>query len=142
MSQNKSLHTTEMQVRSSDINYGGHLGNDRFLAFAQEARSRWLASMGSNEKKIADSQAGVIVKEAHIQFLKEAFLGETLTLKLTAKKYSMCSLDLVCEITNSKTNQSVGLVETKIVFFDYKKHKIVKMPQEIKKLMNDGVPHE
>lgn len=139
MSKNKHLYSTEMQVRSSDINYGGHLGNDRFLAFAQEARARWLASLGSSEKKIAKSQAGLIVKEAHIQFLKEAFLGEVLTLNLFAKNPSICSLDLICEITNKKLNESVGLVETKVVFFDYSQHKIVKMPEEIKKLVKEDV---
>ena len=34
--------STELPVRISDINYGGHLGNDAVLALAQEARVRFL----------------------------------------------------------------------------------------------------
>jgi len=45
------LFTTEIPLRVSDINYGGHLGNDAVLSLAQEARMRfpllpWLDGTG------------------------------------------------------------------------------------------------
>ncbi len=34
--------TTDIDVRITDLNYGGHLGNDKFLSIAHEARVRFL----------------------------------------------------------------------------------------------------
>ena len=34
----------EMVVRTTDLNYGGHLGNDRLLSLVHEARVAFLAS--------------------------------------------------------------------------------------------------
>jgi acyl-CoA thioesterase FadM len=36
-------YTTEMPVRISDINYGGHLSNDSIVSLIHEARVRFLA---------------------------------------------------------------------------------------------------
>ena len=33
---------TEIPVRISDINYGGHLGNDSLLSIVQESRVKFL----------------------------------------------------------------------------------------------------
>jgi len=36
----------QLPVRITDINYGGHVGNDRLLVFAHEARMRFLQHYG------------------------------------------------------------------------------------------------
>lgn len=36
---------TEIRVRATDLNVGNHLGNDRLLAFLQEARAERLAGL-------------------------------------------------------------------------------------------------
>ena len=41
---------TELPVRITDLNYGGHVGNDALLAMIQEARVRWLGQFGWTEK--------------------------------------------------------------------------------------------
>ena len=38
----KLVFSTEIPVRITDINYGGHLGNDSILSIVQEARVRFL----------------------------------------------------------------------------------------------------
>jgi acyl-CoA thioesterase FadM len=39
----------EITVRTTDLNYGGHLGNDRVLSLVHEARVAFLASHGWTE---------------------------------------------------------------------------------------------
>ena len=34
------IFATELEVRADSINYGGHVGNDRFLSLAQEGKLR------------------------------------------------------------------------------------------------------
>ena len=37
---------TEIPVRITDLNYGGHVGNDTVLSIIHESRMQWLASIG------------------------------------------------------------------------------------------------
>ncbi len=41
----KWAYSTEIEVRVTALNYGNHLANQQFLAYAQEARAKncWLA---------------------------------------------------------------------------------------------------
>lgn len=135
MSEKTKVFETEILIQVSDINYGGHLGNDRFLTFAQEARARWLQSHGWSEKNIAESEAGCMVTEAHIQFLNEGFLGQTLIASLFVKELGKCTIVVICELVEKETLALVGRIETKLAFFDYSRRKIVRCPEPLKQLM-------
>ena len=41
--------TCDITVRTTDLNYGGHLGNDRLLSLVHEARVAFLASFELSE---------------------------------------------------------------------------------------------
>ena len=43
----KNFFETEYKVIVSDINYGGHMGNERALIIFQQTRMEWLNSIGS-----------------------------------------------------------------------------------------------
>ena len=45
----KFIFQTEITIRVSDINYGGHLGNDSLLSILQEARVQFLKSIVQSE---------------------------------------------------------------------------------------------
>ena len=45
----KFIFSTEIPLRISDINYGGHLGNDAVLSIAHEARIRFFNKHGFKE---------------------------------------------------------------------------------------------
>lgn len=74
------LFEMEVSVRVTDINYAGHLGNDRLLVYAQECRSAWFASLGFNELDIEG--CNTIMADAALQYLSEAFALESLTVSL------------------------------------------------------------
>jgi len=61
-------------VRIGDINYGGHLGNDKYLLLFHDARLAYLAGLGASEKDIGGG-AGLIMSEAHVRFQAEVFLA-------------------------------------------------------------------
>jgi acyl-CoA thioesterase FadM len=46
---------TDIKIQIGDINYGGHVGNERYLIFAQESRMRFLNTMGYSEIKFGSS---------------------------------------------------------------------------------------
>ena len=47
----KNLYETDYKVIVSDINYGGHMGNERALIIFQQTRMEWLNSIGYDEGK-------------------------------------------------------------------------------------------
>ena len=74
------LFSMKISVRVTDINYAGHLGNDRLLVYAQECRSAWFASIGANELNI--DGCNTIMADAALQYVNEAFAQEQLTIDL------------------------------------------------------------
>ena len=56
--------STELRVRITDVNYGGHMGNDALLGLLHEARVRFLTQYGFSELNICG--AGIIMADSVI----------------------------------------------------------------------------
>ena len=56
------LFTTNLNIRITDINYGGHVGNDTFLSLIHEARQQFLKHYSYSELNFAG--VGLIMVEA------------------------------------------------------------------------------
>jgi len=120
------FHTT-LTVRVGDINYGGHLGNDRVLGLTHEARVRWLAGQGLSEGDVGG--AGLIMADAALVFRREAFLGDELDVALGAAEVRRSSFDLVYLLTRPADGAEIALVKTGMVCFDYTARKVVRLSQ-------------
>ena len=68
--------STDLRVRISDINYGGHLGNDSLLSLIHEARLRFLKKYGFTELNIEGRD--LITVDSVIIYKAEVFHGESL----------------------------------------------------------------
>jgi acyl-CoA thioester hydrolase len=120
--------TTNIHVRITDLNYGNHLGNDRILSYAHEARVQFLKHYGYEEFDVEG--AGLIMADAAIQFKSEAFYGEELTIEIAVAAISRVSFELYYRIKNSE--RLVAIAKTGMVFFDYNTRKIVSCPVAFK----------
>ncbi|SFL73622.1 Acyl-CoA thioesterase FadM [Desulfomicrobium norvegicum] len=121
------LFRTRLSVRVTDVNYGGHLGNDRVLGLAHEARVRWLASCGLSEKDVGG--VGLIMADAALVFRGEAFLGDELDVAVGAIEVRRSSFDLVYLLTRPADAVEIALVKTGMVCFDYSLRKVSRLPQ-------------
>ena len=129
-----SIFETQIKVQISDINYGGHMGNDRFLTLMQEARLQWLQASGfPNEKDIAPP-VGLIVVDSAIQYKAEVFHGEVLTVHIAAINLTQKSFDLYYHVI--KEDDTVAAIgKTGFVCYDYQNRKVTDIPNQlIKKL--------
>lgn len=124
---------TEIPIRISDINYGGHLGNDSVLSICQEARIRFLNQFGFSELNIDGS--GIIMVDATVQYKSEGFYGDVLLVEVTITDVTKIGCDFVYRISNKKNNNDVALVKTGIVFFDYEKKKVVPVPSKFAEII-------
>ena len=76
---------TAIPVRITDINYGGHLGNDAFLSLVHEARMQFLKVHGLSELEFAG--IGLIMRDAGIEFRDELFYGDIVIASVAATVY-------------------------------------------------------
>ncbi len=118
--------STELSVRISDINYGGHLGNDAVLSLAHEARMRFLKHLGYSELDIEGS--GIIMADAAVVYKSEGFYGEVLTVDVAVGEFQNTGFDIFYRFTNKKTGTEIARAKTGIAFYDYKLKKTVGVP--------------
>ncbi len=122
-------------LRIADINYGGHLGNDRVLSLAHEARAQMLAQYGFSEMDCGGHS--LIMAEAEIAFRAEAFYGETLEITVFAGDASAKGFSLYYRMRRSgEESVIVAEVRTGMVAFDYRERKVVPLSEIFRKKMN------
>jgi len=124
--------STETVVRISDINYGGHLGNDSVLSLIHEARVRFLKHHGFTEADI--DGVGIIMTDAVIVYRSEGFYSDTLVIDVSVGDFSKVGCDFIFRLTNKENGSEIARAKTGVVFFDYTKRKIVAMPDKFKAL--------
>ena len=129
------LFSTELDIRITDLNYGGHVGNDTFLALAHEARSRFLASHDYTE--LCMENVSLIMSDAAIEFKKELFHGDKVIISSAADgfdKYGFDLYDLFEKMLNDE-KLVVAKIKTGMLCYNYTEKKLAFMPANaIKKL--------
>ena len=124
---------TELTVRITDINYGGHLGNSNVLALIHEARVRFLKSFGYSEIDVEGF--GTIMLDSVVIYKTQAFAGDILQIEVAAGDFSRLGCDIFYRITKKEGGVEVALAKTGIAVFDYANQKRISPPEAfIKKL--------
>lgn len=125
--------TTNIPVRITDINYGGHVGNDTILSILHEARARFFIFYGHTELNLAG--AGTIMSDVAIEFKSQLFYGDIVIASVTAGEFSKVSFELYYKLEKKSTEGKVipvAFAKTGVVTYDYKQKKIVPLPEEVR----------
>ena len=134
--------TTIIPVRITDINYGGHVGNDTVLALIHEARAQYFAQLGYTELNMAG--VGIIMSDAAIEFKNEIFYGEQIIASVAAGDFSKIGFDLFYKLEKKTTegkSVAVAFAKTGIICFDYAKKKIAALPDEVTQKLKAQTAH-
>ncbi len=117
----------ELPIRITDLNYGGHLGNDALLSLLHEARVQFLQHHGYSELDIGG--AGLIMADVGIVYKGEGFYGDVLTVAVTATEFTKYGFDLVYLLQN-QTGKDIAHAKTGMLCFDYGQRKLQALPAE------------
>lgn len=129
----KFIFKTDIPLRISDINYGGHLGNDSVLSIFQEARIRFLNQFGYSEIDIDGSS--IIMTDAAIQYKSQGYHGDILSVELAVDDFHKVGCDFFYRATNKLNGNVIAIGKTGIAFFDYKKNKLTSVPDKFVQLI-------
>lgn len=128
--------STGLAVRVTDLNYGGHLGNDRILALLQEARVAFLADHGWSEIDCAGT--GLIMTDAAIQYRGEAFAGDRLEIEVAMAEAARTGFRFFYRITRCGDEALIAVAETGMACFDYRRRRVVALPDEVRRLCEEN----
>jgi acyl-CoA thioester hydrolase len=123
--------TTAIAVRITDLNYGGHVGNDSILSLIHEARVLFLKHHGYTEVDMAGT--ALIMGDVAIEFKSELFYGDALRASVTAGEFSRVGFALFYKLEKEVSGEMipVAFARTGMVCYNYEAKKVVSVPGEI-----------
>lgn len=122
--------STIVNIRITDINYGGHAGNEIFLSLAHEARLRFLYSHNYSELNLAG--AGLIMADAAIEFKRELFYGNDVKISVAAAGFDKVGFDFfyLLEVKEDEKWLTAAKVKTGMLCYNYTTKKLMQIPSE------------
>src|SRR5688500_201630 len=123
--------STLLPVRITDVNYGGHVGNDTILTLLHEARVQYIQSLGFTELNFGGP--GLIMADVGIEFRNEVFYGTILKAYVTINEFSGAGFDIYYKLVTAQEEQVVAVAKTGMVCYDYNLKKVVAVPEAARK---------
>lgn len=118
--------STELCIYQSHINEAAHLDNAQLMTLVSEARQRFFSHLGYTQTSVEG--VGIVITDAAVRYLSEAFHGETLVFRLAAQDFNKYGCDLVYAVSERDSGREVARVKTGLVFFDYEARKVRPAP--------------
>lgn len=118
------------KIQPEDINYGGHVGNERALLFFQFSRMAFLEAIGLSELNIGDG-IGIIQRNSYVEYLKELFLEDEICVNITKIDIEKSKFTFYYEIYNG-TGELAIQGSTMLLCYDYEAKKLKRVPVSFK----------
>jgi len=125
------LFSTSMVVRSTDLNFANHVGNDTMLTLVSEARSRFLLAFGAPESggdAGTGASIGIIITDVAAVYRAEAHARDELRFDIGVMDLNKYGGDIVFRITRPADDTLVALAKQGFVFYDYVARQVAPMP--------------
>ncbi|MEY2923782.1 MAG: hypothetical protein RLZZ337_322 [Bacteroidota bacterium] len=121
--------STKVEVRVTDLNYGNHLANQQFLAFAQIARLKYFSQFGYNELDFGG--VSLIQADAAITFKSEGHLNDVVRIDISAVQAGSSSFNVFYRFWNETKDCLMAELRTAIVCYNYQTKKPIGIPENV-----------
>lgn len=119
--------TAIIPIRITDINYGGHVGNDSILSLLHEARMQFLKKHGYTEMDFEG--VSMIMGDVAIEFKSELFYGDQVTAAVAIHDFTAAGFNIFYKL--SCKEKTVAMARTGMVCFNYDTGKVVRVPARV-----------
>ena len=126
------LFSTGIPVRITEVNYGGHVGNDAILSIIHEGRTQFLKQFDFTEMDCGG--VSLIMSDVAIEFKRELFYGETVLISIATGYVSKVAFDMFYKLEkkSSEKNVLVAVAKSGMVCFNYQVKKVAPISQILK----------
>jgi len=121
-------YSSQLTVRTTDINAGNHLGNDSMISMISEARARFLFEFGVRD--IEADGTGIIVTDLATTYKAEAHARDQLLFEIGVMDFNAYGGDITFRVTRPKDGRLVAMAKSGFVFFNYKTGQVTPMAPE------------
>jgi acyl-CoA thioesterase FadM len=121
--------TANIPVRITDINFGGHVGNDTILSIVHEARAQFFTHCGYTELDFAG--AGTIMSDVAIEYKNQTYYGDTIVASVAVGEITKVAFDLFYKLEKRSAGGKlvpVAFAKTWMVCYDYDQKKVTAIP--------------
>ncbi|WP_439135279.1 thioesterase family protein [Pseudomaricurvus sp.] len=129
------IYKTRMQVRYTDLNTGGHVGNDQMISLISSARYSFFQHLNVNLENI--DQHRVVVTDLVTSYRAESFAEEHLNFELGFMDFNKYGADIIFRVTKDD-GTLVTLAKTGFVFMN-QDNKVAPIPQGFLQLLPDSI---
>ena len=126
----KFIFSTNIPIRISDINRGGHLSWDSMWRILDEASVQFWSSLDDPEKE--DKSNSHITVDAGINYKRQAFHGQTLKVEIATNDFSSKGFDLVFRVTELDSGAEIARAKAGILCYDYQTQKVIPIPEKLR----------
>lgn len=120
--------TAKYTVGIGDINYGGHLGNDKALIIFHDARIQFLKHHDLSELNIGENK-GIIMVDAQIKYLRQVALHDELSIEIEIEIENTKKFVMHYTVIDAKNQKAVISGSTGMLCFDYADQKVKQLPE-------------
>ena len=123
--------STTIPVRITDINFGGHVGNDTILSLVHEARAQFFTHCGYDELNFAG--AGTIMSDVAIEYKNQTYYGDFILASVAVGEITKVAFDLFYKLEKRSADGKlvpVAFAKTWMVCYDYDLKKVTAIPAE------------
>ena len=128
--------STNIPIRITDINFGGHVGNDTILSIIHEARAKFFTHCGYTELDFGG--VGTIMSDVAIEYKDQIYYGDEILASVAVGEVTKVAFDLFYRLEKRSDNgkqSTVALAKTWMVCYDYETKKVAAIPEiAIKKI--------
>ena len=128
--------STNIPIRITDINFGGHVGNDTILSIIHEAMAKFFTHCGYTELNFGG--VGTIMSDVAIEYKDQIYYGDVVFASVAVGEITKVAFDLFYKLEKKTVDgkySSVAFAKTWMVCYDYDKKKVAAIPEAaIKKI--------
>ncbi len=128
----KFLYTGDIPIRITDLNYGGHVGNDAVLSIIHEGRMQYLHQFGFTE--IDCGGVSLIMSDVAIEFKAELFYGDVVNVSIATGYVSKVAFDMFYKLEKKAGEKKVVVAVAKsgMVCFNYQTKRVTPISELLK----------
>lgn len=127
---------TELPVYISMINRADHLGNHEIVALMNEARVRYIRSLGLDEKHVLGH--GLINADLAVEYKSEGHYGDVVVVEVAACDFHKYGCDFVYRLTHRDDGRLIALAKTGMLLFDYQAKRPVAVGDAFRQLFTQS----
>ena len=123
--------STNIPIRITDINFGGHVGNDTILSIVHEARAKFFQHLGYDELNFWG--VGTIMSDVAIEYKDQIYYGDEILASVAVGDISKVAFDLFYKLEKRSIDgkqTTVALAKTWMVCYNYDLKKVVAIPEK------------